>query len=128
MDGESDDSLEEDMQMMDMYEDLLNDDQTLTKSQTKRHDKKEAKKKEHKEIFLNYGTGIQNYFIVQERLIQLFCVLTLLAIPQMLIYRYFNGYNYTTTEPIYASLSFGAMGYTSNNCGTNFINWSDRAT
>ena len=123
MDGESDDSLEEDMQMMDMYEDLLNDDQTLTKSQTKRHDKKE-----HKEIFLNYGTGIQNYFIVQERLIQLFCVLTLLAIPQMLIYRYFNGYNYTTTEPIYASLSFGAMGYTSNNCGTNFINWSDRAT
>lgn len=46
----------------------------------------------------------------------------------MLIYRYFNGYNYTTTEPIYASLSFGAMGYTSSNCGTNFINWRDKTT
>jgi len=81
MEGESDDSLEEDRQMMDMYEDLLNDDQTLTKRNTQRLDKQQVKKKEKKEIFLNYGTGIQNYFIVQERLIQLFCVLTLLAIP-----------------------------------------------
>jgi len=81
MEGESEDSLEEDRQMMDMYEDLLNDDQTLIKSKKKDLNKKEAKKKENKEIFLNYGTGIQNYFIVQIRLIQLFCVLTLLAIP-----------------------------------------------
>ncbi len=43
--------------------------------------------------FLLYGVGIQNYFELQKRLINLFCLLTIIAIPQMLIYQYFDGYN-----------------------------------
>lgn len=40
-------------------------------------------------VFLRYGTGIVNYFRIQEHLIKLFAVLSLIAIPQILIYRYF---------------------------------------
>ena len=43
----------------------------------------------------------------------------------MLIYRYFNGFNYTETETIYAKVSFGNMGYSTNTCGMNFIDWED---
>ena len=61
---------------------------------------------------------------MQERLICLLFVLTLLTIPQILVYKYFDGYNYTDTESSYASMSFGNMGYAGNSCGVNFIDWS----
>ena len=42
----------------------------------------------------------------------------------MLIYNYFEGFNYTETENPYAKVSFGNMGYSTNACGQNFIDWS----
>ena len=41
----------------------------------------------------------------------------------MLIYSYFEGYNYTQTESLFAKVSFGNMGYSTNSCGMNFIDW-----
>ena len=41
----------------------------------------------------------------------------------MLIYRYFDGFNYTEGDNFYAKLSFGNMGESTSNCGTNFIDW-----
>ena len=53
-------------------------------------------------LFLRYGTGIQNYFGIQNKLILLFCWLTLLAIPQMAIYAYFDGFNWTSQDSLFA--------------------------
>jgi hypothetical protein len=111
--------------MMDMYDDLLYNDKSLLKTSVI---KRKDKSKRNKDVFLNYGTGIKNYFIVQERIILLFCYLTILAIPQMLIYRYFDGYNYTQDNTVYTKLSFGSMGFSSSNCGTNFVNWDTYST
>ena len=41
--------------------------------------KNNAKKMKHNP-FLKYGTGIQNYFILQQRLMSLFCLLSVLAL------------------------------------------------
>lgn len=46
----------------------------------------------------------------------------------MLIYLYFEGYNYTTEESVYARVSFGNMGYSGNSCRRNFINWDTKTT
>ena len=45
----------------------------------------------------------------------------------MLIYDFFDGYNYTESESLYARLSFGNMGYSSNYCGMNMLHWNDGA-
>ena len=74
-------------------------------------------------IFLRYGIGIVNYFILQERMIKLLVIMSIIAVPQMLVYRFFDGFNYTESESLYARLSFGNMGYSSNYCGMNMINW-----
>ena len=79
--------------------------------------KEKKRKKKENMPFLSYGVGVQNYFEVQTRLIYLFLLLSLLAIPQMVIYGYFEGFNYTNEENVYTALSFGNMGYSSNNCG-----------
>ncbi len=72
--------------MMDMYDDLLHNDKLILGSLGKTQIRKKEQSKRDKDVFLNYGTGIKNYFILQERIIVLFCYLTILAIPQMLIY------------------------------------------
>ena len=90
--------------------------------------KKRKTKYDPDKPFLLYGVGIQNYFVLQERLIKLFCLLTVISIPQMLIYSYFNGYNYRLDDTLYTRLSFGNMGQSSSNCGKNFINWDESQT
>lgn len=45
-----------------------------------------------------------------------------------MIYQYFEGYNYTKQEGLYASISFGNMGYSGATCGTNFVNWNEKTT
>jgi hypothetical protein len=43
----------------------------------------------------------------------------------MLVFNYFNGYDATPGEIKYLTkISFGNMGYSSNICSMNFINWS----
>ena len=79
-------------------------------------------------MFLRYGTGISQYFSIQAKLIQLFCILTLFAVPQMIIYDYFDGYNWTSNVKLFEKLSFGDMGYSGNFCGKNFINWRKETT
>ena len=69
-----------------MYDDLLHNDKSIFGRLGKSQILKKVQKKRDKDVFLNYGTGIKNYFILQERIIVLFCYLTILAIPQMLIY------------------------------------------
>ena len=61
-------------------------------------------------------------------MISLFAILPLLAIPQMLVYQYFDGYNSDNNVSAYAKLSFGDMGYSGNYCGQNFINWKEETT
>ena len=63
-----------------------------------------------------------------ERMIKLLVILSIIAVPQMLIYDFFDGYNYTESESLYARLSFGNMGYSSNYCGMNMIKWEDGPT
>ena len=109
---------------MNMYEDLVQDDKSSS-AMLKLEQKK--KEKEH-DVFLRYGTGIVNYFVLQERLIRLFCGLSILAILQLLIYNYFDGHNYTAKETNYTKISFGNMGYSGNTCGTNFIDWTQEET
>ena len=60
---------------------------------------------------MRYGTGIVNYFLLMERMIKLLTILSIIAVPQMLIYSFFDGFNYTESESLYARLSFGNMGY-----------------
>jgi len=102
--------------LMGLYADLIaEDDKTLANvlrsnlkgkvlDGVKTETAEEKKKKDDKRdlVFLNYGTGIQNYFNLQKRMIKLFCGLSIIAIFQMLIYKYFNGYNYTSADSIYA--------------------------
>ena len=110
--------------IMNMYEDLVQDDKSSS-AMLKIEQKK--KEKEH-DVFLRYGTGIVNYFVLQERLIRLFCGLSVLAILQLLIYNYFDGHNYTSKETNYTKISFGNMGYSGSICGTNFIDWTQDET
>ena len=42
----------------------------------------------------------------------------------MLIYRYFHGLNFTSGESVLSLVSFGNMGFSTNTCGMNFIDWS----
>ena len=51
-------------------------------------------------------------------------MLSVLAVPQMLIYRYFHGLNFTSGESVLSVVSFGNMGFSTNTCGMNFIDWS----
>ena len=46
----------------------------------------------------------------------------------MIIYAYFDGYNYTEENSLYTRLSFGDMGYSGFYCGQNFIDWSKTTT
>ena len=46
----------------------------------------------------------------------------------MAIYAYFDGFNWTSQDSLFAQLSFGNMGYSGNYCGTNFINWDEMTT
>ena len=119
--------------LMEMYNKMMDDDDAMinlkrTKTNKAKAEEAAAKKDRSDKPFLSYGAGIQNYFVLQERLISLFCWLTILAIPQILIYRSFDGYNYTKEEGTYAGVSFGAMGYSGYSCGTNFIDWSTETT
>ena len=115
--------------LMSIYGELLKEDDDMMRKNFLRSAK--ARKKEEKHPFLRYGTGIQNYFAMQERLIKLFCALTIIAIPQILIYRYFEGFKNDYKDDAgqrFAELSFGNMGYSGYTCGKNFINWADRTT
>ena len=91
-------------------------------------DEIDARKALEENVFLRYGAGIQSYFSIQANLIKLFCVLSLFTIPQLLIYNYFDGYNWTTQESLFEQLSFGNMGYSGNYCGMKFINWDSQET
>ena len=124
IDDNNDDEGEDDL--MAMYDDLMEDDKdndVLNIRRSKTAADKQEKKKEIRNPFLSYGAGIYNYFVLQERLMCLLFTLSLLTIPQMLIYNFFDGYNYTTGEPGQAGISFGSMGYSGNSCGMNFIDW-----
>jgi len=57
-----------------MYNNLVRSDSNLLTSKSKNP-------RDDEEVFLGYGTGIVNYFILIERLIRLFCMLSVLAIP-----------------------------------------------
>ena len=132
--GSSED--ESDDELMNFYGDLLEDDgglrgliaKTLAAKVEEKKEKKRRKALGNDFIFLRYGIGIQNYFVVQQRMIRLFGVLSFIAILQMLVYNYFKGYNYTKEESIYAQLSFGDMGYSGSACRRNFVDWSTENT
>ena len=92
--SDDDDEANEDVQLMNMYADIVLDD-NMDKS-TRIQERLDHKKEEsEQDIFLRYGTGIVNYFNLYEKLIRLFCFLSVLALPQIVIYNYFNGYDYT---------------------------------
>ena len=59
-------------------------------------------------------------------MIRLFFWLTLFVIPQMVVYNYFDGFNWTSNANLFEKLSFGNMGFSGNCCGQRFISW-DRA-
>ena len=62
---------------MEMYDNLLNSDHNNTDLLQKNL----SINRQQDRLFLSYGTGIVNYFNLQEKLIGLFCFLTILAIP-----------------------------------------------
>ena len=78
--------------------------------------------------FLRYGTGIQAYFSIQFNMIKLFCLMTIYVIPQMVVYGYFGGFNWTTDANLFEKLSFGNMGFSGNYCGMRFISWDHPTT
>ena len=47
----------------------------------------------------------------------------MLAVLQIIIFRHFEGFNEQAS--LYAQMSFGDMGYSSNYCGKNFIKWDE---
>ena len=51
---------------------------------------RKKKKSKQKNPFLEYGTAIENFFNLECALIGMFFVLTLLAIPQMIIFASYN--------------------------------------
>ena len=74
--------------------------------------------------FLEYGTGIQMFFMIQERLIYLFLGLSFLAFLQMVIFAFMNDDEFS----LVTSFTFVSMGYSGNSCGVNFIDWSQDQT
>lgn len=74
---DSDDEAHEDADIMHMYDDMVRHDD-MPKSMNMLE---KVSEKKNKDIFLQYGTGIVNYFQLYERLIKLFCLLSVLAIP-----------------------------------------------
>ena len=74
--------------------------------------------------FLIYGPGVSNYFNLQEKLLWIFFVLTILSCFQMGIFRSFDGLgnlgDYVTTT---GKLSFGNMGFSGTSCVKMPIDW-----
>lgn len=74
---------------MDLYNDLIEDDSNqlnsafrFGKEQPNKVDKgAQQNSGAERRAFLRYGTGIVNYFVLQEHLIKLFFILSLIAVP-----------------------------------------------
>ena len=82
------------------------------------------KKALKKDPYLKYGVGIKSYFSLQQWLIQIFCVLSLFAIAQMIIFKQFGGLEYLDETVSWNTLhSFGNMGFSSSICSRAVIFW-----
>ena len=80
---DSDEQQSDEDDLMQMYNNMMEQDDAMINLRRKKANQAEhaAKKTKADKPFLSYGAGIQNYFVLQERLIGLFCWLTIMAIP-----------------------------------------------
>ena len=76
-------------------------------------------------MFLEYGVGIATYFTLQEKLIKLFCMLTLLACIQMALFMHVGGLSLTNNETSSLHLfSFGNMGFSKAICAKSLVDFN----
>ena len=67
------------------------DDDDKFKRMMTKVEKKKKKDLLKKDPFVQYGTGIRNYFMLQVRLIYIFAILSVFAIIQMIVNSSFGG-------------------------------------
>jgi len=66
--------------------------------------------------FLEYGVAIENFFNLEVYLIKIFCVLTLLALPQMVVFASYNSNASFTNSSITDAVSFASLGQANSVC------------
>ncbi len=87
----------------------------------KSFDREEKRLRRQKDGFLEYGITIENFFNLEWWLVKIFFWLTVLSIPQMIIY----GLNWSPSTlgagSVLNSLSFGGLGQAVNICAQGHI-------
>ena len=78
--------------------------------------RKKKKKSKKTNPFLEYGVAIENFFNLETALIRIFFVLTLLCIPQMVIFACYDSFKGYQNSNLLDRISFGSMGQTSTVC------------
>jgi len=84
--------------------------------------------KQKEEVFLFYGAGILNYFELQRQLMKMFCVLSLLAIPQMILFYSFGGLRNVGDVGLYVETSMGNIGFSTSDCSKAPIYFMEEST
>ena len=92
------------------------DDQGLKIIDPKKDTQGKKRKNREKNPYLQYGVAIENFFNLEVQLIKIFCVLTLLAIPQMIVLYTFD-YNVQMGGTTFLEkTSFSSMGQANTLC------------
>ncbi len=79
-------------------------------SRTANNRKRRKKKGPNSRLFLEYGIAVENFFKLQRRLIQIYCILTLMAIPQLITFASYNANVAFDTTNMVEILSLASLG------------------
>ena len=70
-----------------------------------------------------YGPGIHSFLKLNNRLVQIFAILAICALLQMIIFRSFSGLDSFQSLAATVNWSFGSMGFAQNLCSKAMLNW-----
>ena len=66
--------------------------------------------------YLQYGVAIENFFNLEVALIKIFCILSVLAIPQMIVFASYGANMFYQTSNWMNAINFGNLGQANSVC------------
>jgi len=83
---------------------------------------------EQDDAFAVFGYGIQAYFMMLERLIEVFFVITLLFLPVVWVYYNGNAFNHLTgLDKYFSPITLGNIGHANTECQYHFVSMEEPA-
>ena len=82
----------------------------------KKQKKKKMSEAQKANPFLEYGIAIENFFNLECRLILIYLIVTLIALPQMIIFATFDNQSASNTSSLFSGINFGSLGQANSLC------------